>query len=236
MPDRFPALWVDHVSIAVRAIGPALDFLRRYLPVEMHVEPRPGYDDQFVWGDFFIGDWKLELIESARSDSFVERFLARRGEGFHHISINVEEGALDGVRYRVDHVAVAVRSIDETLAWFRRAFPIDTPHPKRPGWDGTHNLLTFWLAGFKMELLEPAQADGPIGRFLTERGQGFHHLTIDVDDLDRVLARLKGDGVRVVGLAEPRRGYRTAFIHPHDAHGVLIQFWQEPEFGGPRRR
>ncbi len=299
MPDRFPALWVDHVSIAVRAIGPALDFLRRYLPVQMHVEPRPGYDDQFVWGDFFIGDWKLELIESARPGSFVERFLARRGEGFHHISINVEEGtldgyaaalereglrivdrgdygngdatafisprtapgilvqfwqvpgfrgerpaeypsdpvgALDGVRYRIDHVAVAVRSIDETLAWFRRVFPLDTPHPKRPGWDGTHHLLTFWLAGFKMELLEPAQADGPIGRFLTERGEGFHHLAIDVDDLDRVLARLTGDGVRVVGRAEPRRGYRTAFIHPHDAHGVLIQFWQEPEFGGPRRR
>src|SRR2546428_9621919 len=60
----------------------------------MRVEPRSGYDDQFVWTDFFVGDWKLELIESARPASFVERFLARRGEGMHHLSIDVEESRL----------------------------------------------------------------------------------------------------------------------------------------------
>src|SRR5206468_2899138 len=60
----------------------------------VRVEPRPGYDDQFVWTDFFVGDWKLELIESARPASFVERFLARRGEGMHHLSIDVEESRL----------------------------------------------------------------------------------------------------------------------------------------------
>ena len=62
MPDRLPALRVDHVSIAVHAIAPALAFLRRHLPIRMRVEPRPGYDGQFVWTDFFLGDWKLELI------------------------------------------------------------------------------------------------------------------------------------------------------------------------------
>src|SRR5207249_10597395 len=81
MPASLPALRVDHVSIAVRAIAPALAFFRRVLPIRMRVEPRPGYDDQFVWTDFFVGDWKLELIESARPGSFVEAFLARRGEG-----------------------------------------------------------------------------------------------------------------------------------------------------------
>src|SRR5438094_9157352 len=90
MPASFPALRVDHVSIAVRAIAPALAFFRRVLPIRMRVAPRPGYDDQFVWTDFFVGDWKLELIESARPASFVERFLARRGEGLHHLSIDVD--------------------------------------------------------------------------------------------------------------------------------------------------
>src|SRR5262249_7487729 len=92
---RFPALRVDHVSIAVPAIAPALDFFRRPLPIRMGIEPRPGYDGQFTWTDFFVGDFKLELIESARPGSFVERFLARRGEGFHHLSLEVEDRALD---------------------------------------------------------------------------------------------------------------------------------------------
>jgi len=286
------------VSIAVGAIAPALAFFRRVLPIRMRVEPRSGYDDQFVWTDFLVGDWKLELIESARPASFVERFLARRGEGMHHLSIDVEEGRLgaytaaleraglrivdrgdygngdetafisprtapgiliqfwqvpgfhgappadhptdpvaarDGVRFRVDHVALAVRSIDATLGWFRRLFPIEAPRPKQRGWDGAHAFQRFWLAGCKMELIESARPASCVERFLARRGEGFHHLTIDVDRLDPLVRRLEADGIELIGRAEIPGGRRTAVIHPCHAHGVLIQFWEEPEFGGPRR-
>ena len=60
--------------------------------------------------------------------------------------------------------------------------------------------------------------------------------TIDVDRVDLLVERLAADGVTLVAGAEIPGGRKTAFIHPRDAHGVLIQFWQEPEFGGPRRR
>jgi methylmalonyl-CoA/ethylmalonyl-CoA epimerase len=296
--ERLPALHVDHVSIAVRAIAPALDLLGRVLPLRMRIAPRPGYDGDFTWTDFFVGDFKLELIESARPGSFVERFLARRGEGMHHLSIDVEEGALDryaadlehaglrivdrgdygngdqtafisprttpgilvqfwqvpgyhggpppdhptdpvaerdGVRFRVDHVALAVRSIDATVAWFQRIFPVEVSLSKRAGWDGTHNVAGFRLAGYKMELIEPVRDDGFVARFLARRGEGFHHLTIDVDRLDRLAERLRSDGLALVGEADVSGGRRTAFLHPRDAHGVLVQFWQEPDFGGPRR-
>jgi len=296
--EAVPALHVDHVSIAVRAIAPALARFREILPIRMRVEPRPGYDGAFNWTDFFVGDVKLELIESARAGSFVERFLARRGEGFHHLSIDVEEGRLDaytasleraglrivdrgnygggdetafisprttpgiliqfwqvpgfrgappdeyptepvverdGTRFRVDHVSLAVRSIDTTLGWFRRFFPIHAPRAKHPGWDGTHDLLTFWLAAWKMELMEPRSEHGFLPRFLARHGEGFHHLAIDVDRLDPLVARLEAAGISVVGRAEIAGGRKTAFVHPREAHGVLIQFWEEPEFGGPRR-
>ena len=49
------------------------------------------------------------------------------------------------------------------------------------------------------------------------------------------MRRLEADGIGLVGKAEIPGGHRTAFIHPRHAHGALIQFWEEPEFGGPRR-
>jgi methylmalonyl-CoA/ethylmalonyl-CoA epimerase len=130
-----------------------------------------------------------------------------------------------------------VRSIDATLAWFGRVFPIEAPRPKHPGWDGTHNLQTFWLAGYKMELIEPAREDGFVARFLARRGEGFHHLAIDVDRLDPLIERLEAGGLTLVGKADIRGGRKTAFVHPRDAYGVLIQFWEEPDWeDGPRRR
>lgn len=297
-PVRPPTLRVDHVSIAVREIAPALDFFRRVLPIAMRVEPRAGYDDQFRWTDFFIGDWKLELIESARPRSFVETFLAKRGEGFHHLSLEVAADGLDpyvagleaaglrivdrgdygngdktafisprstpgtliqfwqvpgwrggtppdvppdpvaardGVRFRVDHLALAVRSIDETLGWFQRFFPVRAPSPTVRGWDETHRLRTFWLGDYKMELLEPLGPDGFVSRFLAKRGEGLHHVAIDVDRLDPLAERLEGEGIRLVDRTSLTGGRKTAFLHPRDAFGVLLQFWQEPDFGGPRR-
>jgi methylmalonyl-CoA/ethylmalonyl-CoA epimerase len=294
----FPALFVDHVSIAVDAIAPALAFLRRVLPVRMRVEPRAGYNDEFAWTDFFVGDRKIELIESARPGSFVERFLERRGQGMHHLSIDVEEGRLaayasflereglrivdrgdygngdetafisprtspgiliqfwqvpgfhgvlpddyptdpvaerDGVRFRFDHVALAVRSIDATLAWFRRLFPVEASGPKRLGWDGAYRFLHFQLAGYKMELIESAGPGRFVERFLARRGEGFHHLTFDVDRLDPLIQRLEAEGIELVGRADIPGGRRTVFVHPRAAHGVLLQFWEVPEFGGPRR-
>jgi catechol 2,3-dioxygenase-like lactoylglutathione lyase family enzyme len=68
---------VDHVSIAVRDIDAALQFFGRTLPIEMRVEKRSGYTDDFNWCDFYIGPFKLELIEATRADSFVRRFRRR---------------------------------------------------------------------------------------------------------------------------------------------------------------
>jgi methylmalonyl-CoA/ethylmalonyl-CoA epimerase len=289
MPDA--TMRVDHVSIAVRDIDAALDFFRRCVPIAMGVDKRPGYTPDFNWCDFYVGDFKLELIEATRPDSFVRRFIDKRGEGMHHLSLEVRDLApllqrmeADGLRIvdrfdagdgdltafisprsahgtliqfwqvphvevperpkhatlrlrsgevvtmRVDHAAIAVRDIDTTLAFFRRYFPIKLRGAKHGGYDRSFALCNFRLNGYKIELIEQAKGAQPgfVTRFLAKRGEGFHHLSIDVDRLDPLLAQLETDGVRIVDRADFGGGRQTAFISPRSAHGVLIQFWQVP--------
>ncbi|HZR81494.1 MAG TPA: VOC family protein [Candidatus Binatia bacterium] len=284
---------VDHFSIAVRSIDRALEFFSRMLPVRVRRAARPGYTDDFRWCDFYVGHVKMELIESARPGSFVEKFLERRGEGIHHLSIDVDEldpllermrrdgvrivdefDAGDGdktafisprsahgmlvqfwqvkdvvpppaeeapaiarlpgldARMRFDHLSSAVRSIPETLGFLQRYLPIRRQGPEHRGYAGDFDLKQFDVGDvgrFRMELVADASGSSFVVRFLARRGEGFHHVSIDVDDLAPVVERLRSQGVRIVDEADIGAGYKTAFVSPRSAHGVLIQFWQVPD-------
>ena len=81
------------------------------------------------------------------------------------------------------------------------------------------------LEGSRIELLEPTQADSPVGRFLDKRGEGLHHVAFGVPDIDASLATLADSGVELID-ATARRGlggHRVAFIHPRSGAGVLTE-------------
>ena len=283
-----PELHVDHVSIAVPQIDPALAFFRRHFPLEMGWAKRPGHTGDFNWADFSLGHFKLELIESAQAGGFVDRFLAKRGPGLHHWSLEAVQLApfvarmeADGLRIvdkydggngdvsafisprstcgvlvqfwqvaqlsrprprapvpfaldsgatvhmSVDHLALAVRDIDATLAFFQRYFPFRLRRPPHPGWDGTFLVASFYLNDYKVELIQNVPGrSGFVERFIERRGEGMHHLSIDIDALEPYVAQLEAADVRVVDKRELRDGTKTAFISPRSAYGVLIQLWQ----------
>ena len=282
-------LRVDHVSIAVRSIDRALDFFLAHFPVRLNQATQPGYgaEPEFRWTDFTIGDFKIELIESARPGSFVERFLARRGEGFHHLSLKVRDldpklaeleadgvaivdrfdegdghktafihpksafgtliqfwqepdaqelavpswgGTVEhgGVRWQVDHLSLAVRELDPALRFFTRHFAAERETEPHLGYDETFRLLQTRIGDYRLEIMESARPGGFLSRFLSRRGEGLHHLSIDVDDLDRALAPFERAGVRIVDRFDLAPGWRTAFLHPRSVFGVLVQFWQMP--------
>jgi methylmalonyl-CoA/ethylmalonyl-CoA epimerase len=91
--------------------------------------------------------------------------------------------------------------------------------------------------GTYLQLLEPLGPDTPVGRFLTARGEGIHHLGYAVTDISAALASIGGAGVRLVD-ARPRHGSMgasIAFLHPKDTGGVLTELVQpaaDPA-GGP---
>lgn len=82
-----------------------------------------------------------------------------------------------------------------------------------------------------IELLEPTEDDSPVGRFLEKRGEGIHHISLEVDDLDAYLEKLKEQNVRLID-EEARTGVggdRIAFIHPDSAGGVLVELCERAE-------
>jgi catechol 2,3-dioxygenase-like lactoylglutathione lyase family enzyme len=133
------------------------------------------------------------------------------------------------VHLSVDHLSLAVRDIETTLAFFRRYFPFRLRRPPHPGWDGTFLVASFYVNDYKVELIQNIPGKpGFVERFIERRGEGMHHISIDIDSLDPYVAQLEADGVRVVDKRELRDGQKTAFISPRSAYGVLIQLWQTP--------
>jgi methylmalonyl-CoA epimerase len=136
------------------------------------------------------------------------------------------------MRAVLDHVGIAVRDIDEALAFFRDALGLYVEAPEDV--DSQHVRAHFIPVGSaSIELLEPTAPESAIARYLTKRGPGIHHLTLRVADIAAALAQLKARGVRLVDDA-PRPGAEgalVAFIHPSSAHGVLIELKQAPPAG-----
>jgi methylmalonyl-CoA/ethylmalonyl-CoA epimerase len=129
---------------------------------------------------------------------------------------------------KVDRVSIAVRSLDRARAFFERHFGAEFGPVEDVRVDG-YRYVPFTIAGFTLELLEPYDAKSPIARFLDRRGEGIYQLSFTVDGVPAAAATLRAEGLSVIG---PRtydedvvlEGCRwtEAFVHPKDAHGVLI--------------
>jgi methylmalonyl-CoA/ethylmalonyl-CoA epimerase len=84
------------------------------------------------------------------------------------------------------------------------------------------------LAGSEIELVQPTSDDSGIAKYLAKRGPGMHHICVEVDDIDEMLAQLKSKGIRLIN-EEPRiaaDGKKYAFVHPESTNGVLVELYQ----------
>ncbi|HEY63508.1 MAG TPA: methylmalonyl-CoA epimerase [Caldilineae bacterium] len=124
---------------------------------------------------------------------------------------------------RIDHVAIVVKDIEAALKVYRDALGLSLGHIQTiPEQDVKIAFLP--TGDSEIELLEPINPDSGVAKFLAKRGEGVHHICLEVDDLETTLAELAASGVELID-REPRQGAygRVAFIHPKGAHGVLIE-------------
>jgi methylmalonyl-CoA/ethylmalonyl-CoA epimerase len=132
---------------------------------------------------------------------------------------------------KVHHVALIVGSIETALGFWRDTLGA----PLEAVMDIEHDRvrIAFLTVGeSKVELVQPTDDTTGVARFLASKGEGFHHVCFEVDDLAATLTRLEIDGLELIDTA-PRRGAEgpVAFIHPRSCHGVLVELIEAP--GGP---
>jgi methylmalonyl-CoA epimerase len=131
------------------------------------------------------------------------------------------------MRAILDHVGIAVKNVDEALAFYRDALGLRIEIPEEVA--SQRVRAHFIPVGHSaLELLEPTSGDSVIARYVDKRGPGLHHITLRVDDIHAALEQLRARGVRLVD-EQPRRGAEgalVAFIHPSAAHGVLVELKQ----------
>ena len=130
---------------------------------------------------------------------------------------------------RIDHIAIVVENLDAALAVYRDALGMSVAAVKEMPEQDVR--MAFLPAGEgEIELLEPLHADSGIGKYLAKRGEGLHHICLEVDNIEAALADLKAKGSQLIDETPKQGAYgQIAFIHPKGAHGVLVELIQRDE-------
>jgi methylmalonyl-CoA epimerase len=131
---------------------------------------------------------------------------------------------------KIHHIGLAVRSLEEALRAYQSGLGLAICGTEVIESQGVR--VAFLPVGeTHLELLEPISENSPIAKFLTNRGEGIHHICLAVPDIETALAELKQHGIRLID-DKPRTGAggaRVAFVHPASMHGVLIELHEEPK-------
>ena len=125
--------------------------------------------------------------------------------------------------YSLDHIGIAVKSLDAAKAIYEKlGMPVSN---KETVESEQVRLVMVPVGDTRLELLEPLSDDSVIGRFISKRGEGLHHVSLRVPDLSVAVASLKQDGVRLVSdeIKVGAGGHRYIFVHPSSAGGVLLE-------------
>jgi len=124
----------------------------------------------------------------------------------------------------LDHVAIAVADLDAAIDGYRRRYRVEPVSRERVESQGVEEAM-IPVGGSFVQLLQPLGPETPVGRFMSKKGEGLHHVAYAVVSIDAALEHLSTVGARLVDTeARPGgRGARVAFVHPADLGGTLIE-------------
>ncbi|MDR4936395.1 methylmalonyl-CoA epimerase [Rossellomorea marisflavi] len=136
---------------------------------------------------------------------------------------------------KVDHIGVAVRSIEEALPFYESVLGIPLLKVEEVANQGVK--VAFLDAGnLKIELLEPISDQSPVSGFIEKRGEGLHHIAFSVETIEERIQELKEKGVRMID-DNPKTGAggaSVAFLHPKSSMGVLYELCEKKASKGEK--
>lgn len=131
---------------------------------------------------------------------------------------------------RIDHVAILVDDLEKTLSFWRDGLGLELAHVEDV--PAEKSMVAFLpVGGSEVELVKPTTDDSGLARYLEKRGPGMHHLCLEVDDIEGMLAQLKEKGIQLINETPMTGsgGRRYAFIHPKSANGVMVELYELPK-------
>jgi len=129
---------------------------------------------------------------------------------------------------KLDHIGIAVKDLDQAIKLYKDAFGIEPSLVYESAY--TKAKIAFIPIGeTRIELIQPSNPESVVGKFLEKKGEGIHHISFKVKDVDQSLGELEKKGIQLIDKKsrQVRENERVAFLHPKSTNGVLFELIQE---------
>jgi len=125
---------------------------------------------------------------------------------------------------KVSHIGIAVSNMGEALKLYSETLGLKVTGVETIEEQKVKSAM-IPIGESRIELMESTDPEGPVGKFIAKRGEGIHHISLEVDDIEKMLARLSKAGIELID-KKPRigaGGNKIAFVHPKSMRGVLLE-------------
>ncbi len=129
---------------------------------------------------------------------------------------------------RLDHVSIGVSDMERARKLFVDVFGGEPMRDVGENSGENFSWFTFKLGGKKVELVCPTSTgEGGVGRYIARHGEGFHHISISVENLQQAMEYIQSKGIRILAPNVDNPNWKHCYLHPKDTCGALIQVFEE---------
>lgn len=130
---------------------------------------------------------------------------------------------------KINHVAIVVKDIESSISFWENSLGLELDHIEEVP-SQKAKVAFFPVGDSEIELVQPTSTDSGMAAFLEKRGEGLHHLCIEVKDIEAAIREMLAKGVRMID-EQPKSlpGRKLAFVHPKSSNGVLIELYEITE-------